>query len=73
MTIKTTKMFKKGVPITCMRQLDKIFKADGWIFFNHKPQHVGFWSSMRYRTLALAIKGKILWEAETIMRVEKEV
>ena len=54
---------KKGVPITCMRQLDKVFSLGEYIYLHDKPFACRFWVNMKYRILSKMLKHGLLSEA----------
>lgn len=62
------KHFKKGIPITCCRQLEKVAMEGGWIYLKDKPLHSGWWTSMQLRTLMIALRAKLLWEVVEVKK-----
>jgi hypothetical protein len=61
------KNYKKGVPITSIRQLEKVYKeaknGGGYVFFKERLIHSGFWGNLQFRLVVHWIDCKMLWEA----------
>jgi hypothetical protein len=55
--------YKKGYPITCLRQVGKIYSFSGPIYLKNRLVPFGFWQNVQFRTVIGWIKNKSIWEA----------